>query len=78
MSLLPICRPSGALGTLARRCFATNMSPRWGFEDAGAAMSCYRYVAPLDLVRPVWAKRIVAQRAKILVARPDHENTMAL
>jgi hypothetical protein len=29
---LPICRPSGALTTLARRCFATNMSPRWGFS----------------------------------------------
>jgi len=22
---------------------------RWGFEDAGAAMVCYRYVAPLGL-----------------------------
>jgi hypothetical protein len=77
-ALLPICRPAGALKTLARRCLATDMSPLRGFEDAGAAMSCYRYVAPLDLVRPVWAKRIVAQRAKILVARPDHENTMAL
>ncbi|MFN5273987.1 MAG: hypothetical protein ACK5E3_12305, partial [Planctomycetota bacterium] len=41
--------PSGALRTLARRCLATDMSPRWGFEDAGAAMLCYRYVAPLGL-----------------------------
>jgi len=48
---LPICRPAGALTTLARRCFATNMSPRWGFEDAGAAMFGYRYVAPLGLWR---------------------------
>jgi hypothetical protein len=75
---LPICRPSGALKTLARRCLATNMSPRWGFEDAGAAMFCYRYVAPLGLFRPVWAERIVAQRANILVASPDQENTLAL
>jgi len=25
------------------------MSPRWGFEDAGAAMLGYQYVAPLGL-----------------------------
>jgi hypothetical protein len=67
---LPICRPYGALKTLARRCFATNISPLRGFEDAGAAMSCYRYVAPTGLFRPVWAEGIVAQRANILVARP--------
>jgi hypothetical protein len=77
-ALLPICRPAGALKTLARRCFATNMSPRWGFEDAGAAMLCYQYVAPLGLFRHACAERIVAQRASLLVARPDHENTMAL
>ena len=53
------------------------MSPRWGFEDTGAAMSCYRYVAPLGLFRPVWAEGIVAQRANILVASPDQENTLA-
>jgi hypothetical protein len=29
---LPICRPAGALTTLARRCFATDMSPLWGFS----------------------------------------------
>jgi hypothetical protein len=66
------------LKTLARRCFATNMSPRWGFNDAGAAMVCYQYVAPLGLFRPVWAERFVAQRANILVASPDQENTLAL
>jgi hypothetical protein len=49
---LPICRPAGAMETLARRCLATDMSPRWGFEDAGAAMVCYRYVALLGLARP--------------------------
>jgi hypothetical protein len=54
------------------------MSPLWGFEDAGAAMLCYQYVAPLGLFQPVWADRIVAQRANILVASPDQENTMAL
>jgi hypothetical protein len=27
---LPICRPSGALKTLARRCLVTDMSPLWG------------------------------------------------
>jgi hypothetical protein len=37
------------LKTLARRWLATNMSPRWGFEDAGAAMLGYQYVAPLGL-----------------------------
>ena len=30
---LPICRPAGALKTLAPRCFATDMSPRWGLRD---------------------------------------------
>jgi hypothetical protein len=50
--LLPICRPAGALKTLARRCFVTDMSPRWGFDGASAAMVCYRYVAPLGLARP--------------------------
>ncbi|MFN5273982.1 MAG: hypothetical protein ACK5E3_12280 [Planctomycetota bacterium] len=54
------------------------MSPRWGFADAGAAMLGYQYVAPLGLFRPVWAERIVAQRASLLVASPDHENTLAL
>jgi len=39
------------LKTLARRCLATDMSPLWGFEDAGAAMLGYRYVAPLGLLR---------------------------
>jgi hypothetical protein len=67
---LPICRPAGALTTLARRCFATNMSPLWGFNDAGAAILCYQYVAPLGLFRHVCAERIVAQRANILVASP--------
>ncbi|MFN5273980.1 MAG: hypothetical protein ACK5E3_12270 [Planctomycetota bacterium] len=56
---------------------ATDMSPLRGFEDAGAPMSCYQYVAPLGLFRPVWADRIVAQRANILVASPDQENTLA-
>jgi hypothetical protein len=74
-ALLPICRPAGALETLARRCFATDMSPRWGFGDAGAAMFCYQYVAPLGLVRPEWAERIVAQRASILVASPRPRKT---
>jgi hypothetical protein len=41
-----------------------------GFEDAGAAMVGYQYVAPLGLVRPVWAERFVAQRASLLVASP--------
>jgi hypothetical protein len=52
------------------RWFATDMSPLWGFEDAGAGMSGYRYVAPLGLCRHVCAERIVAQRASILVASP--------
>jgi hypothetical protein len=50
------------------RWFATDMSPLWGFEDAGAGMLGYRYVAPLGLCRHVCAERIVAQRASILVA----------
>ena len=74
---LPICRPSGALTTLARRCFATDMSPLWGFNDAGAAMLCYQYVAPLGLFRQACAERIVAQRANILVASPAQQNTLA-
>jgi hypothetical protein len=53
-----------------RPCLATDMSPLWGFEDAGAAMLGYRYVAPLGLCRHVCAERIVAQRASILVASP--------
>ncbi|MFM2013333.1 MAG: hypothetical protein RLZZ396_2117, partial [Planctomycetota bacterium] len=41
------------------------MSPLRGFEDAGAAMLCYQYVAPLVLVRHVRTKRQLREAGSI-------------